>query len=233
MIPITVVDNFYHDPFAIREYATSLDYNREDESPWPGFRSDYLDVISPKLYDQLKSKLTNLFFENVKYVEFDLQASFHVTPASFGSGWAHTDIGKSFAGVVYLTPNAPLDSGTTIFNNPTLEIKRSIDARYDEVNTYEKHITSAKHMSFKIAESGIGNSKPYDIIREEHNSVFTESCKVSNVFNRLAIYPANLYHAESKFFGNSPNDSRLTLVFFGIIKTSRLFPLDRLWSVPQ
>lgn len=233
MIPITVVDNFYHDPYAIREYAMSLDYSREDNSPWPGFRSDYLEVINIELHTLLKAKLTKLFFEDVKDVEFELQVNFHVTPASFGNGWVHTDIGTSFAGVIYLTPNAPLECGTTIFNNLPRELKLSIDARYKETNGYETHIKSAKQHAFKIAELNIGNSEPYDIIREEHNNRFTESCKISNMFNRLVVYPSNLYHTESKFFGTSLNDSRLTQVFFATIKTTKLFPLDRMWSTSQ
>jgi hypothetical protein len=60
-----------------------------------------------------------------------------------------------------------------------------------------------------------------------HNSKFTKILDVGNVYNRLFLYNGNQYHRENKFFGDSDNNCRLTLVFFAdvIVNGSTMFPI--------
>ena len=53
--------------------------------------------------------------------------------------------------------------------------------------------------------------------------------------NRLIIFPGTVHHKENKFFGNTIEDSRLTLVFFVLIpddNNNTLLPIARSSASP-
>lgn len=212
-IPITIVDNFFKNPDEIRKIALSANYGIKGSHP--GFRSQELELLDSSLYSLIAKKIFSLFLDLEKdVVKYELSMSFQYTTKDFDYGWAHFDNGYC-AGVVYLTPNPPQNTGTIIYdvidpliNNTELqEIKKDF---------YTKRI---KH-------------KDYDKTRKNNNDNFKKNIVIENVYNRALIYPSNYAHSENCFFGETKENSRLTLVFFlKKVSASSLFPIDRFHKI--
>jgi len=217
MVPITVVDNFFKDPDSVRAFALSQEFLRPEIASWPGKRSKMLIDIDKDFYDQLVLKVLNLFFDIPKdSVSCTFDAFFQSIPEKYQEGWTHLDIGTAFTGVVYLTPGAPLVAGTTLH----------VDTTSDPLLDHEIKAKFYSDLEVDLDE--------YYNAREENNNRFIKTTEVSNLFNRLVIFPGTAPHKENKFFGETVEDSRLTLVFFVTLETFRntLPPVTRSSSSP-
>jgi hypothetical protein len=215
-IPLTIVDNFFEDPDSIRKKALSYEYGVEGNHP--GYRTKYLSKIDPELHKVIVHKILSLFIDLDYFkVNYNIQISFQWTPSVWEKGWVHTDDGYYLAGVIYLTSNPPLNSGTLIYEdhnnigNISQPLKNSAYKGRQDNNNLELH----KLETYKKA-------------RDENNSKYKTSITIENVYNRALIYPANYFHAENNFFGTTIEDSRLVLIFFlETIASNGTFPLDR------
>lgn len=210
-IPIMIVDNFFKDPDQIRKKALSFTYDQKEN--FPGVRTLPLDVIDNDLFHLISKKILSLFLDlNKSIFKYRIQMCFQYTTKHFEYGWAHHDTGMYCAGVIYLTPNPPKDSGTIIYNDLTVSLEDHAKLNDVKLDYYKNGI---KH-------------KDYDEIREKNNSMAEKSIVVENVYNRALIYPANYLHSQNNFFGESKEDARLICVFFvQEIAASSLFPIDR------
>lgn len=119
-------DNFFENPNLIRECALAQTYREPDTNEsWLGLRTEDLDIeigglnIDKYIKDKVKQWLPNV-------PDFDLTLVFHLLPENvrgdmgdkFEYLQSHTDSEVvHFAGVVYLTPDAPLNSGTSFFED--------------------------------------------------------------------------------------------------------------------
>lgn len=215
-IPATVIDNFFDNPEEIREYILSLEFNAPRGS-YPGYRSEQIKFINPTFYDSLRNRLLSIFYDQYRdALDVSFEAQFQLIPEKFESGWVHQDSdysGRNLAGVIYLTPDAPLDAGTSIYR----EIK---SPNYDHLRYRNDFYFNGK----------INDIEKYRRFRDEFNSHYETVLDIKNVFNRLVIYDTYEFHKESAFFGSSKEDSRLTIVFFMTVipmhKSS--FPLHRM-----
>jgi len=88
--------------------------------------------------------------------------------------------------MVYLTPNAPFECGTSM---------------YAHKETRARHISDP---GIDIAfDGGFYDSTKFELVDV-----------VGNVFNRLVIFNGKCIHAASKYFGKDLEDSRLFHMFF-------------------
>lgn len=109
-IQTIVIDDFYENPNDIREYALN-NFSYQEHCFHPGFRTDNLNIENVK--NKIESFIGSIFgkIEDIK-INFQLNTSFE-------KSWIHKDaINTNIAGVLYLTPDAPVDSGTELFNSP-------------------------------------------------------------------------------------------------------------------
>lgn len=200
MLPLTVVDNFFESPSYIRNYALQQSFDKFGVHP--GIRTKKLSEINENMNKFISDKIISLFFDLRKdRVYCNIDASFQITSEHYEEGWVHNDDGgqdgPDFAGVVYLTPNAPLDTGTSI-HSPN-EKYNGLDHKLKDLFYADKEV----------------DIEMYRTAREENNSKFYKTLDISNVYNRLVVYNAQDFHKENKFFGNTNNTSRMTMVFFG------------------
>jgi len=108
--------------------------------------------------------------------------------------WVHADSNNEYAAVIYLTPNAPKDSGTGFYKLKKTGIKfRSEDHKVDVSDYLNEDDWEMHHY-------------------------------IENVYNRCIIYDAKYYHQATKYFGKTLNNSRLTQVFFFNLHKSSLEP---------
>jgi hypothetical protein len=209
-IPITVVDNFFKDPNEIRKIALSADYGIKSNNP--GFRSDQLQLLNPNLYSLIAKKIFSLFLNLEKdVIEYHIDMSFQYTTKDFDYGWVHFDSSAYCAGVIYLTPNPPENTGTII---------------YDQINSL-KNYSELQTIKEDFYKNRIKH-QDYDKAREKNNANFKKNIVIENIYNRALIYPSNYAHSENCFFGETKENARLTLVFFlKTVAASSLFPIDR------
>ena len=176
---LRVFDSFYSNPDVVRNYALSLDFKNQEN--YPGYRTD---VLCQTDFDNAIKTLGDTLGRGINPGTF--HTSFQYTTEEDES-WVHSDRSE-WAGVLYLTPNAPVDSGTTIL-------------RHKESGDYHWY-------------DGCKSDHNYD--GSEHDlSKWDPIVTVGNVYNRLVIYSGKYYHRSNvPGFGHDKHTGRLFQVFF-------------------
>lgn len=220
LYPVTVINDFYDNPDEIRRYALSQKYTYCHEMEdvgyvFPGCRTKELRELSRSLYDKVCKRLVSVFhIAEHDVMRLEISSSFQIVQAEYGSGLIHQDQNTVFAGVLYLTPDAPLDAGTSLFRK---------NASYNE-ELYWKTI--------KENDEHFQNKAPIDF---SYHSMFDEVVRVNNVYNTLILFEGDIHHCANQFFGDKNNNARLAQVFF-ITKIDAnkqsSFPLLRVKSLP-
>lgn len=200
LYPVTILENFYEDPDAVRTFALSQKYQFRHELKdvpyvFPGCRTKDLSVINRPLFEKVSKKIISLFHnaEN-DYMQWAISTNFQSVSEEYGQGVIHVDHNAVFAAVLYLSPDAPLDAGTSIFKPNSI---------FDE----EKY-----EAALKANDKRFHNGDPKMDIG--YHSMFDEILRINNVYNTLILYEGRHYHAANKFFGKTLKDSRLAQVFF-------------------
>jgi Family of unknown function (DUF6445) len=220
LYPVTIVENFYENPDAIRQFALSQAFTFCHEVPnieyvYPGSRTKNLDALDMVLYEKICTKLISIFHNTEHdHMRWAVATSFQSVTAEYDQGVIHTDHNTIFAAVLYLTPDAPLDAGTSLFKpNKTFD-----EAKYQAA-------LEENDVKFKAGEIKMAT---------DYHSMFDEIVRVNNVYNTLILYEGRHYHAANQFFGKTLKDSRLAQVFF-ISKIDAqkhsVFPINRVNAI--
>jgi hypothetical protein len=197
--PITVINNFYEDPLKVREFALAQEFKFLHEiedygNVFPGSRTKDLSIIDQLFFQKVCEKFTSIFhnYEHDK-MRWSITSAFQSVTSEYESGVIHQDSDTVFAGVLFLSPNPGLNSGTSLFKE-------------NKTFNQEKYQEALKENDLKFKK----NKK----ISYDYHQMFDEILTVQNVFNSLIMYEGQHYHSANNFFGNSKETSRLTQVFF-------------------
>jgi len=138
-----IIDNFFDNVDDIRSYALKLNYVQPSTNDgWRGYRC--LDQ-DQNIVNLIKDKISKL---NEKFLKFNFTCYFHYSLEktkdtcypSFEKFKLHKDPFE-YAGVVYLTPNAPENYGTSIYKeNPDSFITREATLIKSIDNVYNRFI---------------------------------------------------------------------------------------------
>lgn len=220
LYPVAVIENFYENPDAIRKFALTQEYKYGHEQTeinyvYPGCRTKDLLSLDAALYEKICKKLVSVFHNaEHDHMRWVISSRFQSVSAEYGQGVIHTDSNTIFAALVYLSPNAPLDAGTSLFRK---------NKKFDE-KKYQRALEQNDER-FKAGEI---------IMDTDYHSMFDEIVRINNVYNTLVIYEGRHFHAANQFFGKALKDSRLTQVFF-ISKIDAqkqsVFPLSRVSAI--
>lgn len=199
LYPTAVIHDFYDDPDAIRQFALAQKYSYCHEMKnisyvFPGSRTRDLFELNPALYERVCKKLVSVFhIPEHDVMRWAISTSFQIVGEEYGSGLIHQDQNTIFAGVLYLTPDAPLDSGTSLFRK---------NKNYNEAK-YKQGIAD-NDQRFK-------DKQP---INFDYHRMFDEVVRINNVYNTLILFEGDIHHCANKFFGTTNSNSRLAQVFF-------------------
>ncbi len=220
LYPVAIIENFYENPDVIRKFALKQKYTycseRENiEYVYPGGRTKDIFDLDPTLQAKIFKKLVSVF-HNSEYdiMRWGISTNFQSVTKEYQEGVIHTDHNTIFAGVLYLSPNAPLESGTSLYRKAPL---------FDE-----KKYKAALALNDKEFRDG------KIVMSTTHHNMFEEIVRVNNVYNTLILYEGRHYHSANNFFGTKLEDSRLTQVFFVNkidAQKQSVFPLSRVKSI--
>lgn len=185
-----VVDNFYADPMAVRNFALQQTYypgegavghRTRKQFMFDGVREAFESIIGTKIADRDNG-----------YGWFDegINGRFQYCPAGTPSVF-HCDTQK-WAAVIYLTPDAPPQSGTSFLRHKETKIFHNSQINWEAGE-------GLKVFNQKTFVDGT----PYETIDI-----------VGNVFNRLVIFDGGLIHSGMNYFGWDIESSRLFHIFF-------------------
>ena len=185
---LVVIDDFYANPIEVRNFALNQQFNITGN--FPGFRT------KPLLNDTIKEAIQYIVQpfggEITDWFEDSHTGAFQYTTEEHHS-WIHSDGGNSWAGVLYLTPNAPISGGTGFYKHKITKEERFIHLTE---NPTEKDLNNYYLRDYK------------DITKWELTDV------VVNKFNRMILYDASLFHKSMDYFGKDKFSGRLFQVFF-------------------
>jgi hypothetical protein len=194
--PIKVIDNFFEAPDLWRHYALKQKYNKENAT-WPGVRSETLDTLNMKMFNSFASKVI-AHTHDCNYFSF-LKINFAIVDESYNLGWLHQDESQyNVAGVIFMNKGSPKNTGLSFFH----KISESQKVFNDQF--------------FRELEANPSDRKQFIPYKEEQRSLFKKDMTVENVFNRCVMFSPDKWHAADRYFGNTQDDSRLTINFFGI-----------------
>lgn len=199
LYPVTVISDFYEQPDEIRKYALAQKYTYCHEIKgiqyvFPGSRTKELRELSMSLYEKVCKKLISVFHvPEHDVMRWQIDTSFQIVEGEYGQGLIHQDDNTVFAGVLYLTPDAPLNSGTSLFKK---------NASYNDA-LYWKII--------KENDERFKNKQPIDF---SYHTMFDEVVRVNNVYNTLILFEGDIHHCANQFFGTDKQNARLAQVFF-------------------
>ena len=188
---VIVVDNFYADPDLVREYAMSnLEFLPSKYHKGQRSQSRYIiNGTKEKLEEVLGKKITN--WNNGGYANGVFQFCTADQPIVY-----HVD-SQMYAAMVYLTPDAPPQTGTAMYRSKVTGISSfpGQESRMgdDYVNTFRG---TNKEMNF------------YD------GTQFEKIDDIGNVYNRLVIFNSSQLHAATEYFGDAIENARFFHMFF-------------------
>jgi len=214
VIPLTVVDNFFDNPDAVRKWALSLDYEQQGQNRWPGLRTEYLHEIDENFFSQTCQKVLSLFVSEdllSKSVHYITRMHFQLIPANkYTGGWVHIDGKEVLTAIVYLSPNGGLDNGTSLY-----KLKNNL-VSFDSKHNLKKNYNS------------LGSEEEAEEARMKNNDQFVETARVGGIYNRLMVFDATEYHSVEDYnLGN--DEDRLTLImFFEKVNFVDLTPIARM-----
>ena len=185
---IIVVDNFYMQPDLVRSYAihnlkySESDYHRVKRSDTSfilnGTLERFEEILGRPIYN----------WNNPNYANGNFQYCTSTDPIVY-----HVD-SQNYAAMVYLTPDAPLQSGTATYKSIYTNKTKFEEAQGGD---YEK--------TFKGRSSGLNF---YD------KTSFELVDNIANVYNRLVLFDAKNIHAAVNYFGDTKENSRFFHLFF-------------------
>jgi hypothetical protein len=187
---LIVVNNFYENPDKVRKYALTLDF-KSNESYHKGNRTEKKYIPS-----WVKAEFSRLLGKEVK--EFVGASGVFQYCIAKDALVYHFDY-QQYAAMVYLSPNAPLQTGTQTFRSKLTGLFAA--ATDDDAQKTGKTKNELNAMTFN------GNN-----FYDRFNMELVDS--VANVYNRCVIFNAQSLHAAAGYYGDTKENSRLFHLYF-------------------
>jgi hypothetical protein len=192
-----IINDFLPFPNQIRSWALSQEYMNAKQftekyghyTNWPGVRTDHVMDLDRSYADYVLSRIVSIATTNFGGQNYSVKSFFQVHGENDGDSWVHQDNDVDVAGLIYLSPNAPVSSGTSLY-------------RCNDYNKWTNlHIDDM---------TKINRQERKDL----YDQIFEPVDVIGNVFNRMVMYRGDIFHKSNDYFGTTLQDSRLTQVFF-------------------
>ena len=180
-----IVDNFYDNPNEIRKFALEQEF---DEG---GFGKGFIGRRTKHqfLFPNLREKFEEIMGRKISaWQEHGMNGRFQI--AWSGEPLVYHCDSQKWGGMLYLTPNAPYQCGTTLYAHKQTRARTYYEEGWDAAWS---NIPGECHLDGTPWE-------PVDVL--------------GNVYNRLVIFDASCIHSASEYFGTTKENARLWQMFF-------------------
>ena len=185
---LIITDDFYQDPDGVREFALNQPFDVKGN--YPGQRTKtFHDWLGLK--EGIQSIVKNAG-GNITYYESEYTSNFQYTTEK-DSSWIHADQTTNWAGVLYLTPDAPANGGTGLFRHK--ETGWETAPRLKNGNYDQKGLDKVN-----------ADARNYD--------AWEMTAMTAPIYNRLVLYRGDMFHKSMEYFGKDRYDGRLFQTFF-------------------
>lgn len=188
---LVVIDDFLSDPMAWRQFAMQQEF-KENPAYHKGARTP--KKFLPNGFKEAIERALGLRIPN--WEQFGTNGAFHLCVSGEQTVY-HSDA-QDYAGVLYLTPNAPPQSGTALYRSKNFKW-RSAPSQEDASKIGVRH---------EVAVCEMYSGKLLDPTAWEEVDV------AGNVFNRLVLFASKNVHSARNYFGTNMTDGRLFQLFF-------------------
>lgn len=181
----TIAD-FYSNVDEVREFALKQEFSTVGNFPGRRTKSFLNESMKTTLQDILTpfaGKVTNWG---------DAYSGAFQYTISHDRSWIHSDSKTDWAGVIYLTPDAPVSAGTGIFR-----FKENGLRGWDKRNYSQEENDAA----------------PQNIHHVDYTK-WEMVDRIGNLYNRLIMYRGDLFHVSLDYFGTDITNGRLFQTFF-------------------
>jgi hypothetical protein len=186
------IADFYTNVDEVRAFALQQEYLGE-ESHFPGKRTK--SFLNDSVKEIIQSTIKPFAGEVTWWGDHNSGAFQYTTAAD--RSWIHSDGNTDWAGVVYLTPDAPLSSGTGIFRHKETGLRNWI---------YKEQAADGDPRCVKNAPHRGADSVDY--------TKWDMVDRIGNMYNRLIMYRGDLFHVSLDYFGRDLQTGRLFQTFF-------------------
>jgi hypothetical protein len=186
-----VVDNFYEDPLAVREYALMQTYFEGEGAVGERTRMQFLfDGLKERFEQIMQVSIAEHTHDGYGWYDNGINGRFQSCIGGVPQVFHSDD--QQWAGLIFLTPDAPPQSGTSFYRHKQSKVFHKSD------------------IDWSVGENGnVFTSETY-----LDPTPFETQDKVGNVFNRLVIFDGGLIHSGNDYFGHSRETGRLFQIFF-------------------
>ena len=171
-----VIDDFYENIDEIRKIA--LDQPFDDVGNYPGGRTKSFAS------EELKQRFEIIIGKKITYWPEQYNGSFQITNKDNVS-WIHRDK-TNYSVVIFLTPNAPINSGTILYSHKASGLRCASNDKEEEL---------------------LSNDSSND-------DAWNQIDIIGNIYNRCLIFNGKTTHKSNVYFGDTKDNSRLTQTFF-------------------
>ena len=178
---VWIIDDFYKNPDKIRDFALKQYY--WDDEGYVGMRTRkqfMFEGVKERIEEIMNAKIT-------KWNDYGMNGRFQSNIAGAPTAY-HCDL-QQWAGMIYLTPNAPYSSGTKIIANKKTKIYHN-----EQTNNVLDFFPNQNTFT--------------------DGTLFEDVDVIGNVYNRLAIFDAQSIHCAGDYFGWDIASGRLWQMFF-------------------
>jgi len=172
---IIIIENFYENPDTVRADALTAEYPIIGN--FPGRRSKQF------LYPGIKEKFESIIGRPIQYWPDGYNGAFQWVTGDMSS-WIHRDC-TEWSAIVFLTPGAPCDGGTKLYQHKVSGVSYSDHALEEVLNR-----DSTNEDAWHIVDT------------------------VGNIYNRCVLFRGKRSHKSDRYFGDSLENARLFQTFF-------------------
>tara|TARA_B100000287_G_C20560028_1_gene752056 strand:- start:548 stop:1192 length:645 start_codon:yes stop_codon:yes gene_type:complete len=203
---IHIEDDFFKDPYSVRNNALKQEFIVRARFNYPGSRSyNVPSTVCNYILSHLRCILKN---DSIQFT--DDGPCFHTIGGEFEEGIFHTD-DFGYICIIYLSLEPPANSGTELCDDGFDE---GNDLTQKLLKIYPPEKRNEVGFGFHKNPSNLKLRRQYRRMRRRVNASFNPIIEVPNRFNRCLVFPATNYHRAQTFFGTTIENSRLTIVCF-------------------
>ena len=174
-----VVDNFYENPDSVRNFALSQTFN-EHKDYHKGKRTD-----NCYRFNGIKEEFERILGVKIKnWDKYGTNGCFQLCIA--GDQIVYHNDTQEYAGVLFLTPDAPPNTGTSFYRSK-----------------HTKTMKPTSDTSDIIFKNGFLDSTEFEMVDT-----------VGNIYNRIVLFDSKMIHAATQYFGTNDKNGRLFQLFF-------------------